>query len=125
MSVHGLNGASYVDKVLGAITFTESSDTLKFTSETDRVYTTLTKPDGSAVPIIVIEGDAPKLIVTRDSLPNTTVWNPWIDKAAAMGDFAPKDGWKNMICIEPGAVTSWTKLEAGEVWEGSQVITAL
>ncbi len=41
-----------------------------------------------------------------------------------MGDFAPKDGWKNMICVEPGAVRGWTKLEAGDAWEGSQIITA-
>jgi hypothetical protein len=29
-----------------------------------------------------------------------------------------------MICVEPGIVGSWIKLEAGDAWEGSQIITA-
>lgn len=29
-----------------------------------------------------------------------------------------------MICVEPGIVDSWIKLEAGDAWEGSQIITA-
>lgn len=51
------------------------------------------------------------------------VWNPWVD-AKNIGDFAPLDGYKNMICVEAGTVKGWQKLEAGETWEGAQVITA-
>ena len=40
-----------------------------------------------------------------------------------MSDFAPKQGYKNMICVEAGAVRGWQKLEAGETWEGGQLIT--
>jgi glucose-6-phosphate 1-epimerase len=72
----------------------------------------------------VTEDSKPKFKITRDALPNVTVWNLWNEKAAGMGDFAPKDGWKNMICVEPGVVGSWTKLEAGDAWEGSQIIAA-
>ena len=74
--------------------------------------------------MVVTEDGKPIFRITRDALPNITVWNLWNEKAATLGDFAPKDGWKNMICIEPGAVGSWTKLEAGDAWEGSQIITA-
>jgi glucose-6-phosphate 1-epimerase len=41
-----------------------------------------------------------------------------------MPDFAPDDGYKQMICVEAGSVTGWQKLEAGETWEGGQIITA-
>lgn len=51
------------------------------------------------------------------------VWNPWVD-AKSIGDFAPADGYKNMICVEAGAVKGYQKLEAGETWEGGQVISA-
>jgi glucose-6-phosphate 1-epimerase len=27
------------------------------------------------------------------------VWNPWIEKAAEMGDLGP-DGYLNMLCVE-------------------------
>lgn len=29
-----------------------------------------------------------------------------------------------MVCVEPGAINSWTKLEAGDAWEGGQIATA-
>jgi glucose-6-phosphate 1-epimerase len=57
--------------------------------------------------------------MTRESLPQTTVWNGWEEKIKGMGDFEPKDGWKRYLCIEPGSVNSWTKLEGGDAWEGS------
>lgn len=41
-----------------------------------------------------------------------------------MADFEPKDGWKQMVCVEPGAVSSWVTLEAGDTWEGQQTVSA-
>jgi D-hexose-6-phosphate mutarotase len=59
---------------------------LTITSETDRVYTPPTAEDGSAIPITVSEDGKPKLRITRDALPNVTIWNPWEEKAASMGE---------------------------------------
>lgn len=115
----GLEGAQYVDKVQKAQTFTEKSDAIPIAGETDRVYTTPSLP-----PIIVKEGGKDSLVCTRDALPDATVWNGWEDKIAGMGDFEPKDGWKRYLCIEPGTVSSWTKLEAGDAWEGSSIFEA-
>ena len=53
-----------------------------------------------------------------------TVWNLWEEKAKGMADFAPKDGWKQFIAIEPGAVSGFVKLEAGDAWEGSVIMEA-
>jgi len=118
-TVSGLAGTEYVDKMRDAKTFKEESTDLPFTSETGRVYTTPSLP-----PIVVKESGKDSLITTRDSLPDVTVWNGWEKKIAGMGDFEPKDGWKRYLCIEPGAVSSWTKLEAGDAWEGSAIMEA-
>ena len=39
-----------------------------------------------------------------------------------MADFAPKDAWKRYICVEPGAVSKWVRLEGGDAWEGSVIM---
>jgi len=119
ITVSGLASSPYVDKVRHAQTFVEDSSALPIQSETDRVYTPPVGKNGALVPILVNENGQPRFVVTRDALPDVTVWNGWEDKIQAMGDFQPKDGWKRYICIEPGTVSSWTKLEAGDAWEGA------
>lgn len=64
------------------------------------------------------------MICSRDSLPDVTVWNGWKDKLAGMGDFEPKDGYLRYLCIEPGTVSDWTKLEPSDAWVGSTVFEA-
>ncbi len=71
----------------------------------------------------MLEGGRPRYEITRDNLPDVVVWNPWTDKAKGMGDFAPKDGFRNMVCVEPGSVSSWQTLEGGDAFEGAQSIS--
>ena len=71
--------------------------------------------------ISVNESGKDTLICTRDALPDCTIWNGWKDKIAGMGDFEPKDGWERYVCVEPGVVDKWVKLEAGDAWEGGAV----
>ncbi|KAI1854195.1 hypothetical protein JX266_001336 [Neoarthrinium moseri] len=119
VSVTGLEESDYVDKVDAAKT-KKQSGTVTISGETDRVYT---PAKGPSHPVVVSEGGAATFTVVRDNLDDVVVWNPWIEKAAGMGDFEPKDGYKNMICIEAGAVKGWQKLEAGDAFEGAQVIS--
>ena len=71
-----------------AQTFTETSSSLSFTSETDRVYTPPSSKDeqNALVPLVVTEGGAQSFVVTREALPDVTVWNGWEDKIKAMED---------------------------------------
>jgi len=62
--------------------------------------------------------------VVRDNMNEVVVWNPWKEGAESIGDFAPKDGYKEMICVEAGAVKGWVELGGGETWEGGQVVQA-
>ncbi|EHK40019.1 uncharacterized protein TrAtP1_006054 [Trichoderma atroviride] len=119
VQIAGLEDSPYVDKVDAAKAKTQSSDPVAFSGETDRVYT---PAKGPSHPVVISEGGAAKFSIVRDNLDDVVVWNPWIDKAAGMGDFEPKDGWKNMVCAEAGAVSSWQKLEKGDAFEGAQTI---
>jgi glucose-6-phosphate 1-epimerase len=118
--VTGLASATYTDKVLDAKQFTQNTPEVSITGEVDRVYHSLKQSTTS-----VTAAGKPRFDVVRDNLTDTVVWNPWIEKAKGMGDFEPKDGYKNMICVEAGSVTEWTKLDAGEGWEGGQIIKSL
>ncbi|PQE10435.1 aldose 1-epimerase protein [Rutstroemia sp. NJR-2017a BBW] len=121
ISVTGLESSKYTDKVTDPISTTTSpSEALTISSKTDRVYT---PAGGPSAPIVVSEGGKKKFTVARDNMNEVVVWNPWID-AKDIGDFGPKDGWREMICVEAGCVSGWQKLEAGETWEGGQIITA-
>ena len=122
VAVSGLESASYVDKLTSPISTNTapSSGDLSITAKTDRVYT---PAGGPSTPVVVTEGGKKKFSISRDNLNEVVVWNPWTD-AKTIGDFKPVDGYKEMICVEPGTVKGWQKLEAGETWEGGQVITA-
>ena len=110
---------SYVDKVLNATSHTQSGD-ISISGEVDRVYKSIPQSTTS-----VLQSGTPRFDVIRDNLEDTVVWNPWVEKAAGMGDFQPKDGYKNMLCVEVGAVNGWQKLDGGESWEGGQLIKSL
>lgn len=110
-------GASYTDRVIDGKVGTESSSALSITSEVDRTYTSLAQDTTT----IVCAGKS-RFDVIRDNLDDTVVWNPWREKAAAMSDFEPKDGYKEMLCVEVGAVRDWQTLEPGETYEAGQVL---
>jgi glucose-6-phosphate 1-epimerase len=120
VSVTGLLGAEYVDKVLDASEHKQNDNALKFTGEVDRVY----KSIGQDTTSILEDGKA-RFDVIRDNVKDTVTWNPWIEKAKAMGDFSPDDGYKHMVCVEIGAVNGWQKLDKGEVWEGGMLVKSL
>ena len=119
-TVAGLLGVPYIDKVLDGAPNLESSDQLRINGEIDRIYKHIPQTITT-----VVEDGKPRFDVLRENFDDTVIWNPWSQKAAAMGDFFPKDGWKNMLCVEVGSVSSWQKLEAGDTYEAGQIIKSL
>lgn len=85
--------------------------------EFDRVYRST--PD-----VAVIKFDQKPLYTVENSksLTDTVVWNPWTVTAEKMTDFAPKQGFHHMICVENGNVAGFTTLKPEEKWEGSIAI---
>ncbi|RPA71278.1 aldose 1-epimerase [Ascobolus immersus RN42] len=119
VSIKGLKDVTYTDKVLGGTTASEDNESVTITGETDRVYAkvptdreTVIEQDGKAV-----------FSVKRKNLEDVVVWNPHAAGAEKIGDFEPKEGWKEMVCVEAGSVGEWTTIEGGSVWEGGQIIT--
>ncbi|KAF2657893.1 galactose mutarotase-like protein [Lophiostoma macrostomum CBS 122681] len=120
IAINGLLGVEYIDKVLNASTHQQKDESVTITGEVDRVYASIPQDTTS-----VVEAGKPRFDVVRDNLSDTVVWNPWTEKAAAMGDFAPNEGFKEMVCVEVGTVKGWQKLEKGEVFEGGQTIKSI
>lgn len=115
----GLEDSDYVDKV-DAAQAKKQSGAITIAGETDRVYSPATDP---TKPVIITEEGETVFNIVRDNLKDVVVWNPWTDKAAGMGDFEPKDGFKNMICIEAGSVKGWVTLDPSDAFEGAQTIS--
>jgi glucose-6-phosphate 1-epimerase len=47
----------------------------------------------------VFQGNRPLFTMQRENFKDVVVWNPYVEGAAAMPDFEPKDAWKNMVLI--------------------------
>ncbi len=67
---------------------------IHFTEETDRVYVNTCATCVLEDPVL-----ARRIIVEKTGSETTTVWNPWIAKAATMADFGDYE-WPHMVCIE-------------------------
>lgn len=96
VTVEGLDGASYVDKVDRGRTHTQAGE-LRFVAETDRVYR-------SACPVTVVDPVlGRRLRISTSGSASKVVWNPWAERAAAMADLG-EDAWPGMLCVEGGNV---------------------
>lgn len=92
IAVQGLDGAGYLDKAPDApAPRAVQRGAVTFTGETDRVYDT-------AATAVIVDQDR-SIGISKDGSANTVVWNPWVDKAAAMADFGDEE-WPEMVCVE-------------------------
>jgi glucose-6-phosphate 1-epimerase len=94
ITLDGLDGCSYEDRTVGADKpHCTQEGAVTISAETDRIYA----HRGDVVVTDPVLGRT--LTVSKSGSFNTVVWNPWVDKAAAMADFGD-DEWTGMICIE-------------------------
>jgi glucose-6-phosphate 1-epimerase len=100
ISINGLKGLSYLDKVAGFVEKTETSNTLRIASEVDRVYL-----DSTGAVEIFDPRLGRKIVVEKQGSASTVVWNPWITKARQMPDFGDEE-YERMVCVESGNVAS-------------------
>jgi len=96
----GLCTVHYIDKTDSNRKKTQHGE-IAIVSETDRVY--LDTSDA-------IEMEDPALRrrthVAKENSRTTVVWNPWVQKAHSLTDFAD-DEWMQMICIETSNVSDF------------------
>ncbi len=100
VSISGLKGARYLDKVANFAEKTETDDAIHITSEVDRIY--LNTPGTVEISDSRLRR---KIRVEKQSSLSTVVWNPWIAKAQQMPDFGSEE-YERMVCVESGNVAS-------------------
>ncbi|MEZ5966994.1 MAG: D-hexose-6-phosphate mutarotase [Planctomycetota bacterium] len=100
VELQGLEGARFVDKAAGGVQAMQPAEPLRFTGETDRVFSRA--PDTC---VIDDPGLARRLVLTKSGAASTIVWNPWVEKASRMADLRD-DEWPSMLCVESGNVGS-------------------
>jgi glucose-6-phosphate 1-epimerase len=87
-----LEGADYLDTV-SEPTQRVQKGALTFNGEVDSIY------DSSNHVLLVDDLSGRTLLIEKSGSPSTVVWNPWIEKAAALSDL-PNDGYQKFCCIE-------------------------
>lgn len=98
ISIDGLGGATYIDKVDGGARKMQSHDPLRLASRIDRPYL---NTDSTCVLHDPVGGRG--IIIAKHGSLSTVVWNPWQELNATMADMQPND-WMRMVCIETANV---------------------
>lgn len=115
--VSNLPGELCYDQLLKQ-SYQERLPVVTFHEEVDRIYQQV--PESKLLQVVAM--GQPIHTLQREGLPDAVVWNPWVEKSGGMADFLPKDGYKNMVCVEPGYVHEFKTLAPGEKWTGSQLL---
>ncbi|TCP13874.1 glucose-6-phosphate 1-epimerase [Crenobacter luteus] len=91
--VEGLEGCSYIE-TLDGWQRRRQDGALSISGETDRIYLDL--PPRLT---LVDEAWRRRLVLEASGSRSAVLWNPWLDKARRLSQFAD-DAWRRMLCIE-------------------------
>lgn len=114
--VQGLAGTRYRDKILSRDDVLESVPTLAIDRAIDRVY--YAAPDK-----LEVQESGRVTSVRATGFPDTVVWNPWIERGAAIEDLE-SGGYAHMLCVEAAAARAPVRVEPGRAWIGTQTLVA-
>jgi glucose-6-phosphate 1-epimerase len=96
VTVTGLKGISYLDKVENFATKTEASAAIQIASEVDRIYL------DTIGPVEIFDAKLRRKIrIEKLGSNSTVVWNPWIAKSQQMPDFGNEE-YKQMLALSRG-----------------------
>ncbi|KAK7044242.1 hypothetical protein VNI00_007964 [Paramarasmius palmivorus] len=117
VAIAPLQGKKYFDKTdkefQGLKTETRAAvDVRKWT---DSVY-----EDTSGSYEVTWPGDG--VSIKTVNLKDLVIWNPQAEAGPKIIDMEDK-GWEKYVCVEPGFVKGYVKLEGGKSWTGQQTIT--
>ena len=117
VALEGLHGHDYRDAANGDKVVRETGTELLVEAETDRVYRQVRRPQ-------LLRAGNLSLGIQQQGFPDVVVWNPWVEKCAALADM-PADGWRHMLCVEAAAADTVQQLAAGDEWYGRQTLVAV
>ncbi|XP_074383661.1 putative glucose-6-phosphate 1-epimerase isoform X1 [Apium graveolens] len=117
--VEGLETLDYLDNLLHRERFTEQADALTFDGEVDRIYLE------TQTNIAIIDHEKKRTFVLRkDGLPDAVVWNPWVKATKGFSDLGDND-YKQMLCVNSGALEKPIILKPKEEWKGCQELSTV
>ncbi len=93
ISIHGLENSQYIDTVVQLEGEPETGP-IQIKAETDRVYL-----NSTADCLLKDPGFNRQIRIKKTGSQTTVVWNPWIEKAARLGDLGYQN-YLRMVCIE-------------------------
>jgi len=122
VSISPLLGKSYIDKTEKSL---EARSTLKEEKRsvvdvrafTDSVYE-------DAPPTVNVSWPSGGVELSLGGFTNLTIWNPQAEAGSKIGDME-KNGWERFVCVEPGYVRGFKRLNPGETWVGQQVLSVV
>ncbi len=116
-ALEGLYGHDYRDAANGDRVVRETGTELVVDGEVDRVYRNVRRPQ-------LLKAGNLSLGIQSQGFPDVVVWNPWVERCAALADMAP-DGWRHMLCVEAAIASQPVTLPPGEEWYGRQTLVAV
>lgn len=117
VSLDGLRGLSYRDVADGNQLKPERASVVMVRGEVDRVYQ-------NAPGALMLSEPHRALGLHAENFPDVVVWNPGPDACSRIADL-PTDGWRQMLCVEAGAIEQPVQLPPGESWWGRQSLLDL
>jgi glucose-6-phosphate 1-epimerase len=117
VALEGLHGHQFVDAVQGGRVARETGTEILVEGEVDRIYRNVRRPQ-------LLRAGNLSLGIAQQGFLDTVVWNPWVDKCAALHDM-PANGWRHMLCIEAAAAGEPVVVPAGDEWYGRQTLVAV
>ncbi len=111
--MRGLRGHHYRET---GVTGVHGAEPLHIDGEIDRIYFDVKHP------LLIDDGERTTEVGTR-GFADVVIWNPGMQKAAALPDMAP-GGYTKMLCVEAAAIGTPVVLAPGEQWTGAQRLIA-
>ncbi len=110
VSISGLKGGMYVDKVDNFVKKPETAESIQVNSEVNRIY------EDTSGPLEITDAKLRRKIrIETEGAMSTVVWNPWIARAKEMTDFGDEEYLK-MVCVESGNVAkNKVNLDPGKI----------
>ncbi len=112
-SVEGLNGLLFRDRIAGNTKSTETREAVTFDGEVDRIYVR------APAEVVLRDGEANRTLrIRQQNMPDVVVWNPWLETARELPDFATEE-YKEMVCVENCVIERPVELRPGDNWTGT------
>lgn len=115
-SIDGLKGVEYIDCLKNRERFKEERRSVDCEAAMDRIYTQTPQK------LVLFTGsDRTPLIIDKEGMSDSVVWNPWLEGATAFADMANEE-YRRMFCVESGNVATAITLQPGESHTARQIL---